>query len=125
MASDAPPRPLRTPICRGSIRGTQYSGKVATNLLSCPGLAPAVPILLVDAARAVLRCYPSMKLVMPILIGGLFAGMSFALRERWGMSASLWFFGVLLTLWFVFWLVTKHFEKKLRERGIDIPEEDG
>ncbi len=66
-----------------------------------------------------------MKFATPILIGALFAGVSFALRERWGNGAGLWFVGVLLTLWFVAWLVTKHFEKKLRERGIEIPDEDG
>lgn len=59
-----------------------------------------------------------MKLATPILIGGLIAGVSFALRERWGKSASLWFLGILLTLWFVLWLVTKHFERKLRKRGL-------
>ena len=59
-----------------------------------------------------------------MLIGGLFAAASFVLREGWGKSASLWFLGVSVTLWLLLWLVNNCLEKRLRDRGIEVPAED-
>ena len=73
-----------------------------------------------------LAVHPSstLRFVKTILIGALFAGVSFLLRERWGRSASLWFLGVSLTLWLLLWLVNNHLEKRLRDRRIEVPGED-
>jgi hypothetical protein len=64
------------------------------------------------------------RLLRPVLIGATFAGLSFAVRESWGTGAGLWFVGALLAGWLALWLVTRHLEKKLRERGQALPAPD-
>ena len=66
-----------------------------------------------------------MRFLGPAIFIFFLVGLAHVLKHYWGRAGQLWLLGTLLFLWFVAWVIAKALEKRLRDRGIEVPDEDG
>jgi hypothetical protein len=66
-----------------------------------------------------------MRFAGPAIFICCLVGLGHILKHYWGRAAQLWLLGTLLFLWFLAWVIAKMLARRLRVRGIEMPEDDG
>lgn len=66
-----------------------------------------------------------MRFLAYVIFCACLGALGYICKHYWGRVGQLWFVGTLTFLWFAFWVAGKVLYKYLRDRGIEVPDEDG